>query len=108
MRRIWFGGAAVISLAMGAAAWGAPVPGPARAITDPKSVVSEPRPGVAPAAIKDLFANRAAADATWTPDGKSLVVAANFSGRLNLWRIDLSGSAPVQLTKSDDRQSGIT
>ena len=87
---------------------GAPVPGPERAITDPKSVVSEAKPGVGPAAIKDLFANRSALDAAWTPDGKSIVVSANFSGRFNLWRIDLAGGAPVQLTKSDDRQSGIT
>jgi len=108
MRKVWLGAAATLSWMAAASAEGAPVPGPARAITDPKSVVSEQKPGVGPAAIKDLFANRAASDATWTPDGKSLVISANFSGRFNLWRVPLDGGAPVQLTKSDDRQSGIT
>jgi dipeptidyl aminopeptidase/acylaminoacyl peptidase len=107
MQRVWLGAAAMLSLAVGASAWAAPVPGPSRAITDPTSVTSEARAGVTPAAIKELFANHAAADAAWTPDGKSLVVAANFSGRFNLWRIDLAGGEPVQLTKSDDRQSGV-
>jgi len=83
----------------------APVPAPARAITDPKSVVSEQKPAAAPVAAADLYANRSSLGAAWAPDGKSVVVSANFSGRFNLWRFSTDGAALVQLTKSDDRQA---
>ncbi|MBS0362311.1 MAG: S9 family peptidase, partial [Proteobacteria bacterium] len=65
------------ALAMTAGAAWAAVPGPARPITDPKSVVSEQRAAPPPAPIADLFNNRAALDAAWSADGKWVVVSAN-------------------------------
>lgn len=100
--------ASLLSLALGAAATAAPAPGPARSITDPKTIASERKAPAAPVAIADLYASRSALDAAWSPDGKWVVVSANLNGRFNLWKYPLSGGAPVELTHSDDRQSGMT
>ncbi|HEY1340993.1 MAG TPA: hypothetical protein VGF59_25955 [Bryobacteraceae bacterium] len=37
----------------------------------------------------------------WTPDGRSLVVASQRSGRTSLWRMPVSGSTPLRLTSGD-------
>jgi dipeptidyl aminopeptidase/acylaminoacyl peptidase len=105
MKRFWLAGA--LALAGLSQAQAAPVPGPERAITDPKSVVSEPRP-MTPVPVADLFFSKGVADAAWSPDGKQVVVSTNLTGRYNLWRMSAAGSWPVQLTRSEDRQSGIT
>jgi len=99
-------GASVLALAMATQAWAAPVPGPARAITDPKSIVSKSGPS-APIPIPDLYFTRSASDAAWSPDGKTVVLSTNLTGRLNLWKMDASGSWPIQLTRSEDRHSGV-
>src|SRR4051812_8048626 len=96
------GAASVLALALAGPAWSAPVPGPERAITDPKSIVSEQRPS-APAPVADLFFSRGLGDAAWSPDGREVVVATNLTGRFNLWKVNADGSWPVQLTRSDDR-----
>ncbi len=85
-----------------------PVPGPPRAVTDPRSIVSQTGPAAPPVAIPDLYLNRASLGAAWSPDGKWVVVSANLSGRYNLWKYPTAGGAPIQLTHSDDRQSGMT
>lgn len=109
MRTIWQTGAAcLLTLGLVGAALAAPAPGPARTITDPKSVVSSQQPAAPPAPIAELYNNRAALDAAWSADGKWVVVSANLSGRYNLWKYSIDGGAPVQLTRSDDRQSGLT
>src|SRR5690349_16438712 len=105
MKRIWMGAAAAAVLAGQTLA--APVPAPERPLTDPKSVVSEARPGGA-VPVADLYFSRGLGDAAWSPDGKQIVVSTNLTGRFNLWRMDAAGGWPVQLTRSDDRQSGIT
>jgi dipeptidyl aminopeptidase/acylaminoacyl peptidase len=46
-------------------------------------------------------------DATWSADGRQLFVSTNLTGRYNIWRMDASGSWPVQLTQSDDGQGGF-
>ncbi|HEY8002746.1 MAG TPA: S9 family peptidase [Phenylobacterium sp.] len=99
------GATGALALALAGMAGAAPVPGPARPITDPRSVVSEQKPAAPPAPVADLYANRSSLGAAWAPDGKSVVVSANLSGRFNLWRYSTDGGAPVQLTKSDDRQA---
>jgi dipeptidyl aminopeptidase/acylaminoacyl peptidase len=101
------GVAGALALALGGLVQAAPVPGPARAITDPKTIVSERRPATPPVAIPALYDNRASLGAAWSPDGKWVVVSANLTGRYNLWKYPAAGGAPVQLTHSDDRQSGI-
>ena len=106
MKRIWMAGA--VTLAWAAQAGATPVPGPPRAITDPKSVVSVAKPATQPVAIPDLYASTASLGAAWSPDGKWVVVSANLSGRFNLWKYPTAGGGPVQLTKSNDRQSGLT
>lgn len=108
MRTVCTAGAAgLVALSIGGLAVAA-VPGPPRAITDPKSVASAVKPAAPPVAIADLYANRAALGSAWSPDGKWVVVSANLSGRYNLWKYPTDGGAPVQLTHSDDRQFGIT
>ena len=48
--------------------------------------------------------------AAWTPPGRRtarVVFSTNLTGRYNLWTVPAAGGFPVQLTQSDDRQSGI-
>jgi dipeptidyl aminopeptidase/acylaminoacyl peptidase len=98
----------VLALALASSALAAPVPGPPRAITDPRSVVSSQQTAAPPTPIAELFNNRASLAAAWSADGKWVVVSANLSGRYNLWKYSAEGGAPTQLTHSDDRQSGLT
>jgi len=91
---------------------GAAVPTPARSVTNPRSIVSPTLPGAGPVSLSDLDAVRSASGnqqfgasgAVWTPDGKSIVISTNLTGRFNLWRVPIDGGFPVQLTASDDRQ----
>ena len=81
---------------------------PPRAITDPKSIISRTNPAARPVPVADLFYNRSGAGAVWTPNGKTIVMSTNLTGRYNLWELPSSGGFPLQLTQSDDRQAGIT
>ena len=81
---------------------------PPRDITDPKSVASQALAGAAPVPIDDLFYTRGGLDAAWLADGKSVVISTNLTGRYNLWTVPTGGGFPLQLTQSDDRQSGLT
>lgn len=84
----------------------AALPAPPRALTDPRSRVS-PAEAQAPAIpVADLFYTRSASGASWSPDGKDIVISTNLSGRMNLWRVPASGGWPIQLAQSDDRQTG--
>lgn len=80
---------------------------PPRAITDPKSIQSKTNPDAAPVPVADLFNTRGGAGAVWTPDGRWVVFSTNLTGRINLWKMPASGGFPLQLTQSEDRQSGI-
>jgi dipeptidyl aminopeptidase/acylaminoacyl peptidase len=80
---------------------------PPRAITPPTSVVSQALAAAAPAPIPDLYYVRGVTDASWTPDGRTVVFATNLTGRFNLWKVPAGGGFPIQLTQSDDRQSAI-
>jgi len=80
---------------------------PERPITDPKSLVSPTDPQAVPVPIDDLVFSRGVGDAAWSADGRQLFVSTNLTGRYNIWRMDASGSWPVQLTESDDTQSGF-
>ena len=85
----------------------AEIPTPTRPITDPKSLVSPADPQAAPVPIDDLVFSRGVFDAAWSADGRQLFVSTNLTGRYNIWRMDASGSWPVQLTQSDDGQGGF-
>jgi len=76
-----------------------------REITDPKTITSAEMPGAGPVPIGDLFNTRSTGGGAWSPDGKEIVFVSNFTGRLNLWKVNSSGGWPIQLAQSDDRQS---
>jgi len=80
---------------------------PPRAITPPTSVTSARGPRTAPVPIADLFYVRGGADGVWTRDGRDVIISTNLTGRYNLWRLSANGGFPLQLTQSDDRQSGL-
>jgi dipeptidyl aminopeptidase/acylaminoacyl peptidase len=85
----------------------AEVPTPARPVTDPKGLVSPSDPLAAPVPVDDLVFSRGVFDATWSADGRQLFISTNLTGRYNIWRMDASGSWPVQITQSDDNQGGF-
>ncbi len=77
-----------------------------REITDPKTITSAAAQGVTPVPIDDLFFTRSVGGGAWSPDGKQIVFTSNFTGRNNLWKVSADGGWPIQLSQSDDRQSG--
>ena len=79
-----------------------------REITDPKTIASLPSMGATPIPVDDLFFTRSVGGGAWSPDGKEIVFATNLTGRNNLWKVSASGGWPIQLSQSDDRQSGAT
>jgi dipeptidyl aminopeptidase/acylaminoacyl peptidase len=79
-----------------------------REITDPKSVASLPALGAIPIPVDDLFYTRSVGGGAWSPDGKQVVFSTNLTGRNNLWKVSAAGGWPIQLSQSDDRQSGAT
>ena len=95
----------VAALVAAQVAVAAPVPTPVNRITDPKSLISPANPLARPVPLGDLAAVRGSNGAVWTPDGKSLVIAPNITGRFNIWRVDRGGNFPVQLTTSNEAQS---
>ena len=79
-----------------------------REITDPKSVASAPATRAIPIPVDDLFYTRSVGGGAWSPDGKQVVFSSNLTGRSNLWKVGAAGGWPIQLSQSDDRQSGAT
>ena len=78
----------------------------AREITDPKSIVSSADKGVVSLSVDDLFYTRSIDAGAWSPNGNEIVFITNLTGRNNLWKVSSDGGWPVQLSQSDDRQSG--
>lgn len=95
--------ACVVAVSNGYAAG---IDGPARPLTEPRSIESPQRAGSSAVPIADLFYTRSSYDAALAPDGRDLVISTNLTGRYNLWKIPLAGGFPVQLTRSDERQWG--
>lgn len=85
----------------------AEIPTPQRPVTDPKSLTSPADPQAVPVPIDDLVFSRGALDAAWSADGRQMFVSTNLTGRYNIWRMDSSGSWPVQLTQAEDNQGGF-
>src|SRR5579862_5768364 len=87
----------------------AQVSGPAdRQVTDPKSISSPANAAAHTIPIEDLFYTRSVNGGAWSPDGKQVVLTTNLTGRLNLWKLNVSGSWPVQLVQSNERQFSAT
>ena len=76
-----------------------------RQITDPKSVSSVANPKAKPVAVEDLYVSRLIGTAALSPIGPDVVITTNLTGRTNLWTVSTTGSWPVQLLHSDDRQA---
>ena len=80
---------------------------PPRSLTDPASLQSPVSESAAPVPVVDLFDFKTSSDASFTPDGRSIVFASNLAGRMNLWSIPVVGGAPTQISKSDDRETDV-
>src|ERR1700730_9196990 len=77
-----------------------------REITDPKSNGSRAEKGVVSLSLDDLFYTRSIDAGAWSPNGNEIAFITNLTGRNNLWKVSSDGGWPVQLSQSDDRQSG--
>lgn len=80
---------------------------PDRPVTDPKGVMSPANPDARAVPLADIGTSRSLSGAAWSADGRQVFVATNLTGRTNIWRTDANGSWPVQLTQSDDSQTGL-
>jgi len=76
-----------------------------RQLTDPKAVTSTTNPDAKPVPVEDLYVTRLIDSAALSPDGAEVAVTTNLTGRTNLWKLSATGSWPVQLVQSDDRQA---
>src|SRR5215469_9873842 len=95
---------AILMLVIGrASAW--TVSGPMdRTITDPRSIVSIATPDARPVPIEDLFFTRLPRLPSWSHDGRWLVFSTNFTGHFNIYKALSTGSWPIQLVQSNERQ----
>src|SRR4051794_10961722 len=73
--------------------------------TDPKSIRAISKTSAHPVAVENLFGTGSLDAAALSPDGKDIALVTNLTGRSNLWKTTSNGSWPVQLLRSDDRQS---
>lgn len=80
---------------------------PDRPLTDPQSLASPANPQARPVPLDDIGVTRSLYDAVWSTDGKTIFIATDLTGRVNIWRMDARGSWPVQLTQSDEAQAGL-
>lgn len=80
---------------------------PDRPVTDPASVSSPANPDARPVPLDDIGTTRGLAGVTWSADGRHIFVSTNITGRFNIWRTDAAGSWPLQITQSDEVQSGL-
>jgi dipeptidyl aminopeptidase/acylaminoacyl peptidase len=85
----------------------AAIPTPDRPITDPQSVTSPTNSEATPVPIEDIAFSRRVSDAAWSADGKQVFLSTNLTGRANIWRVDATGSWPVQITRSEEAQSEV-
>lgn len=98
---------AALLLTTAAAPVAAQISTPARPVTDPKSIASPVDPDAKPVPIDDLGFSRGLLGTAWSADGKRFFVSTDLTGRFNIWRGDVDGSWPVQLTQSEDLQMGL-
>ncbi|MES2754837.1 MAG: S9 family peptidase [Pseudomonadota bacterium] len=80
---------------------------PDRPVTDPKTLESPASATARAVPLDDIGVTRTAGSPAWSADGKAIFVATNLTGRTNIWRTDAAGGWPLQLTQSDDSQSGV-
>jgi dipeptidyl aminopeptidase/acylaminoacyl peptidase len=84
----------------------AAVPTPERPVTEPRSVLSAANPDAGPVPIEDLYFTRSVFAPAWSPDGREVLFTTNLTGRFNLWKVSAGGGWPIQLSRSDNVESG--
>lgn len=94
-------------LLLSAAPLAAQIATPERPVTDPKSIESPVNPEARAVPLEDIGNSRGFAGVTWSADGKHVFISTNLTGRYNIWRVDAEGSWPLQMTQSDETQSGL-
>ncbi|WP_126176688.1 S9 family peptidase [Tsuneonella rigui] len=102
MRRLF-----AVALLCAASPLAAQIATPDRPVTDPKSVTSPDNPNARAVPLEDIGMSRNVAGSTWSADGKHVFLVTNLTGRYNIWRTDADGSWPLQITQSNDSQSGL-
>lgn len=108
-----FGGAMRAGAALFVISWAAvaaaqtAVPGPARTLTSPRSLVSPRSPGAKAVSIDDLFTSARSDSAAWSADGKTVIYTSDRGGRINIWSRSVTGGVAHQLSNADMRQGGI-
>jgi Tol biopolymer transport system component len=98
-------GTLAITFCLASLLWAADSPKD-RQPTDPKSLSSPSSQSARAVPIEDLFYSRRVSSPSWAPDEKRIAFTTNLTGRANLWMVSSEGGWPLQLTISDDRQSG--
>ncbi|HXZ79286.1 MAG TPA: S9 family peptidase [Terriglobales bacterium] len=78
---------------------------PPTAITDPKQAASKTVADLPNYSLEQFFLTREIGASAWSPDGKTVAVVTNLSGRENLWLVPAQGGWPAQLTISEQRQT---
>jgi dipeptidyl aminopeptidase/acylaminoacyl peptidase len=89
----------------GSSVWASDSPNDRQA-TDPRSINSPANSSARPVPIEDLFYSRRVSSPAWSPDGSRIAFTTNLTGRANLWVVNSDSGWPLQLTVSDDRQTG--
>ncbi len=75
-----------------------------RAITNARTLASQPLPGAQPIPIDDLFYTRSVSGPSWSPDGREIAFTTTLTGRPNVWKVSSESGWPIQLSQSDDRE----
>lgn len=97
----------VTVLLLSASPLAAQIATPERPVTDPKSIESPVNPEARAVPLEDIGNSRSVGGVTWSADGEHVFLSTNLTGRYNIWRVDADGSWPLQMTQSDDTQSGL-
>jgi Tol biopolymer transport system component len=80
---------------------------PERPVTDPKTLTSPVNPEAREVPLEDIGNSRSIRGVTWSADGKHVFLSTNLTGRYNIWRVDAGGGWPLQMTQSDESQTGL-
>ncbi len=96
-----------VVLLLSASPLAAQIATPQRPVTDPRSLESPANPEAREVPLEDIGNSRGIAGVTWSVDGKHIFVSTNLTGRYNIWRTDADGSWPLQMTQSDETQTGL-
>lgn len=97
----------VTVLLLSASPLAAQIATPERPVTDPRTIESPVNPEARAVPLEDIGNSRGIAGVTWSADGKHVYLSTNLTGRYNIWRTDADGSWPLQMTQSDETQSGL-